>query len=1227
MSLPGMRPNSIRHVLTGSAPQRNASAAMNQIQSSFPDFWQKCFQRAFARSFHSRPPRIHHCGVLMSRAPPPPTSTSLVGDSAGRTRHLEGPAQQHQLKRAYGQQAALVLKRSSKGPHSARLQSTPDPTSPIVSQGLDKKPPEVHVAGGGKMGELQSAIKRRDLQTAYKYYQELRSRGAFSTSNPNLCHPRNYLFRTLCRLAQLIHKARLELTAKPSSVPASQHNHTKQLQKLEAQRRQVLKDIEPYFEKESPATGYLTVSQRRLALVDAMAESQANIEFSFSTGSETYLKDRREALKVLEDWALATAEPKKIFATPTGVAYSESITAILEQDLIRGITKLMRLLVHSHTFLVKSMLETIPENFGIPTTVSMHVALLRYYSMFGRDGYRDTMSIFTQMDQTPNLNWRQEPVLYDYLMYALSHLPGNEPKAEMLIQGMLSRDIAPRATTMKAAILCAARSGDLEACSRYIARMQQDWNLSLSERMKAILLYACAKRGDFDGALEIMEQLDHSGKLVQDKLKRNGPSNHRLSTNCSRRKIRSGKSNDSPVQATGGDNGSITAPTIDTERSRFITPKMQDILSSDDIINNSNILLALINQTRTRRERMNKTSSEISPKQSQAFLKEEVSKVLELFTLITKDPKQTDTQLYTIMMQYLSTLPSPLPGMMYLYRDMQASERTKPNAITYRILLEACAEQMDMEQGRELWEQMKNDNIPAFGFVRASYVKGWGRAGYLQTAEWFAREGLALQRAAEKENEVLWWKMKHENDGGSRRLGRRERALFMSSSALTTGYRQYEHGQQPQQPQQHQALQVPEIINLTVLHELMRANRLHNRPKRVVNIFKQIDAGKWGIKIRPNQHTLSIVLQACSSPVADSQCVDQAIDLVERFLKKLKDRLEPRRHIPRLQPLLSSLPSSPSHERNGANIKLELEDFLSTPVIEDHSKTKSAETIDREPIPRSSSVWSSWWTSSERTNKDDRDIEPDFHDTNSRDGYAAVDMGDDDDMDGEDNGSSDVFGLPTIGTEPSSSHHAGSIPCLSAENYECYLAMLAQHHRQEKMVEVWDAMMAAYASMDLTHGIRDADSYDFTSIASKHEHRYRGPPRVQTVNILVEALENVQWGVQPIRKIQRDLETFWPDQDWSLAGRMRRVGGVSGSQSAGALENSPGRSGNDLLRTGLSHSDSDSLTTSSEGTASAGSGFGGPRQRSDRHYLDEDEDDFENGDGFLATGAGGRFWK
>lgn len=366
-----MRPNIICHALTGPAIRENASVAANQLQSSFPNFWQKCFQRAFVRSYHRRPPRIHPCGAV---TPPAPTSINLP-DHLGRCRStFEGFTLQYQPKRAYGQPSGSFFNRLAKPRQSVRYQPTPQPTSATISRRSDKKHPEIPMIVERKMNELQGAIKGRDLQTAYKCYQELRCRGTFSTSNRNSQYSGASLFRTLSQLVQLIHRTRLELTVKSSSLPSSQHKQAKLLQKLDAQRRQVLKDIEPYVKMEQPpTTGYLTVSQRRLALVDAMTESKAKVELSFSAGAETYLKDRREALKLLEDWALATPEPKKVFVAPTGVTHSENITAILEQDLARGVTRLMRLLVHSHTFLVRSMLETIPENFGISTTVGMHV--------------------------------------------------------------------------------------------------------------------------------------------------------------------------------------------------------------------------------------------------------------------------------------------------------------------------------------------------------------------------------------------------------------------------------------------------------------------------------------------------------------------------------------------------------------------------------------------------------------------------------------------------------------------------------------------------------------------------------------------------------------------------------------------------------------------------------------------------------------------------------------
>src|SRR5690554_1936967 len=120
---------------------------------------------------------------------------------------------------------------------------------------------------------------------------------------------------------------------------------------------------------------------------------------------------------------------------------------------------------------------------------------MRYYAMLGREGCQDVFAIVERMNDQ-SVQWKSEPKVYDYILYSLSHMSGNEAQADRVIGQMLANDIIPRQVTMKAAILCAARSGDIQACSRYISRMHQEWNLTITERMKAILLYACAKRGD-----------------------------------------------------------------------------------------------------------------------------------------------------------------------------------------------------------------------------------------------------------------------------------------------------------------------------------------------------------------------------------------------------------------------------------------------------------------------------------------------------------------------------------------------------------------------------------------------------------------------------------------------------------------------------------------------------------------------------------------------------------
>ncbi|KAF9284884.1 hypothetical protein BGZ68_004341 [Mortierella alpina] len=780
------------------------------------------------------------------------------------------------------------------------------------------------------MATLDKALQDNDLRTALDIYLLLKRR----TFEPQILRTWFHIQR---RLVRLFHQTRLE---KMAAYPGQQQ--TRQSERHEWNRRRVLRHIAQRTLKGNEHAESLA------ALVDAIGNSKAIVHHSYQTKSTTKLQDWRDALRVLEEWAASPAPWKRPVdnnaATPQGTAEGVTSTSghlwrntALEQDLSHWLTKLMKKLVYSHTYLIRSMLDSIPRQFGIRTTAAMHVVLLDYYATLGPKGCSDSMAIVEHMNRE-NIPWKQEPVVYDYLLHSLSHISGNEAQADRIIEQMLTSNLIPREETMKAAIMCAARAGDLEACSRYITRMHQEWNLTVTERMKAILLYACAKRGDFDSALEILSQLSHTGTLVH------------------------------PTDAETHSGRPILERKAGKRNSKA---NMEQILSTQDIVNNSNMLLALINQTHAKRGKREQLT--------QKFVKEEVSRVLELFTVITKDPNQVDTQLYTIMMQYLSTLPSPLPGMLYLYNEMRASTNALPNKVTYRIMLEACAEQMDMDQGEQLWSDMAEAGIPKDCHVRASFVKGWGRVGSLDLAEQYTREGLLAQEA-----------LNHQQHKSS----------TWTPIVVKVG-------------QQLKQLPAREMISVTVLHELMKANWAHNRPERVLELYQEMDKGHWGTKIRPNQFSLSIVLQACGSGTASETLVDQGIDLVEKYLDKQR------------------LQHNQQHQ---------------------HQKSDDSQTDDA---------------------LDDQDYTDDVPSQRH------------------------PFTLTTAVVE-------STLPTLTDLNYRLYYTMLGRHHRQRKMIAVWDDMM------------------------KKIE---RPPPRA-VVNLVTEALENVQWGAGPIKRIQRELREKWPKVEW-----------------------------------------------------------------------------------------------
>ncbi|KAF9313475.1 hypothetical protein BG003_005187 [Podila horticola] len=620
--------------------------------------------------------------------------------------------------------------------------------------------------------------------------------------------------------------------------------------------------------------------------------------------------------------------------------------AYIQRVLSNWLERIFNRLVYSHTYMVRSTVENVPTLFGISATVGMYLTLLKYYALQGRNGYRDTLDLVATMD-TNNIPWKTEPAVYDYLLRALSHMSGNERKADKIIQQMIDNDLVPREQTMMAAIMCAARSGDLEACSRYIARMHRDWDLSLTEHMKAILLYACAKRGDFETAFEILTQLRRSGSLVREEhVIPSTPGKGSLKLKRGLRQQKHQKKTD------------ISAGKA----------KLEESLLNQETVNATNFLLALINETYTKRAGKKQLSQE--------FVREEVSRVLELFTIITANPDRIDTQLYTIMMQYLSTLPSPLPGMMYLYKEMVASDHARPNGITYRIMLEACAEQMDMDIGQMLWSDMVKSGIPGDCYVRASYVKGWGRIGNIKLAENLCKEGAVAQRTV--------------NQG-------QERAYGSVTKAVATP-------------------RATDMISLSVLHELMKANRTSNIPGRVIELYQEIDCGQWGHKIRPNQFTLSIVLQACGSLSASPALVDQGIKIVDKFTAKHRGLEEAMENNPQ------------SH-------------------VDDLS-----------------------------------------------------------------------WAIGAFSKQSQAPYEEYGLPGLSEVNYQLYYTMLGRHHRQRKMLEVWEDMIQQ------------------SSAATGFE----SPPSLLIVSTVIESLENVQWGAGPIKRIWKDLEMRWPKADW--AGKSHKNG-------------------------------------------------------------------------------------
>jgi hypothetical protein len=133
-------------------------------------------------------------------------------------------------------------------------------------------------------------------------------------------------------------------------------------------------------------------------LLNAIEKGKAMVQYSYQSRSAKNLQDWREALKVLETWAPAdlpsspesestTTQEGNEHDAPSSTLQSPSLLQppqafkvtdeLLRQELSTWLTSLMKRLVYSHTNKIRTMLDTIPQRFGIETTVEMYLVSLK----------------------------------------------------------------------------------------------------------------------------------------------------------------------------------------------------------------------------------------------------------------------------------------------------------------------------------------------------------------------------------------------------------------------------------------------------------------------------------------------------------------------------------------------------------------------------------------------------------------------------------------------------------------------------------------------------------------------------------------------------------------------------------------------------------------------------------------------------------------------------------
>ncbi|KAF9970795.1 hypothetical protein BGZ73_006424 [Actinomortierella ambigua] len=638
--------------------------------------------------------------------------------------------------------------------------------------------------------QLDGSLQRRDVRQAYDQYLFLRqqTRGQLHVGGTPFLQSRRWMdlqlnflrllymheYQTILRVTTSSSSSSSALSSSPLAATGSlrfwrwtntspsalalPHQLPKRIQPviLEIQRRQnrLYEDMLLNTFRDYPGTA---------ALARSLAQSLSILGRTGRNG-EPVQKEWREALRPLEEWSrlyrpTATAATT-ITTTTTGMqpaegqeatgsvlgegsmdqtgaattaaatAPSTTATTVIHPHMAKRLEQhlelLMRKLVYTHTALMRQLFDELEERFGLESgpTFGMHMTFLRHYARFGYGGKGpgggSTAALqIVKLMQDRQLPWQEEAEVYDLLLASMARRAGWRNEIRLLVDTMLAHGVLPKQETMQAAMLCAARSGDVATCSSYLDRMHREWGLTPSERLKSILLYACAKRGDFQGAVEVFGQLMDRGHLTR--------------TNT-------------PVSSLGSrDTGTALA----VEESQKGPQGDLD----NALVNQSNLLLALINQSTASAKGRRR-----DPGQDRTMIQKEARLILQLFTMIAH-PRQgdrgattskVDSHLYTILMQYLSTLPAPLQGMRHLYEEMLKRAETSPNLITYKILLDACAEQMDMTTGQGYWNDMVQQGILPNKHVSASYIKGWCRVGEFAKAEAVCREALQMSLGTDK---------------------------------------------------------------------------------------------------------------------------------------------------------------------------------------------------------------------------------------------------------------------------------------------------------------------------------------------------------------------------------------------------------------------------------------------------------------------------------------------